>query len=148
MKLEDMEDFIIQVNSKGHLIRRESYDLEFKQAFHYGDSLFEYIRSLVGMTNNRGGRIVFGIQNSPRIPVGLQNDKFDALDPIKLNHVLLEYFSADISYSIESFEWRGKHFGILKVIEAHIKPVICRKSFNKILREGAIYYRYKGKPRK
>jgi len=118
-----MEEFVITVNGKGHLTRRESFDLEFKQAFHYGDSLHEYVRSLVGMANNRGGQIIFGIQDSPRIPVGLQNDKFENLDPTKLNAVILEYFSSDLSYVIESFEWDGKAFGVLKVSEARVKPL-------------------------
>ncbi len=139
-----MEDFKITVNAKGHLTKRESFDLEFKQAFHYGDSLHDYVRSLVGMANNRGGRIVFGIQDQPRIPIGLTSDKFDKLDPTKLNSVILEYFSSDISYSIESFEWKGKYFGILSVKEARTKPILCRKTFKKTFREGAIYYRYRG----
>lgn len=139
-----MSEFEITINSKGYLIKRESYDLEFKQALHYGDSLHEYVRSLVGMSNNRGGRIVFGIKDSPRIPLGLSNDKFDNLDPTKLNAVILEYFSHDISYSIENLEWKGKCFGILKVNEAQVKPIICRKTHKKILREGAVYYRYRG----
>lgn len=139
-----MEQFEVQTDSKGRLVRRESFDLEFKQAFHYGDSLIEYARSLVGMANNRGGRIVFGIKDSPREPIGLANDKFDRLDTAKLNQVLLEYFSSDISYSIRGFEWKGKSFGELQVHEAHTKPIVCRKSHGKGLREGAIYYRYRG----
>ncbi|MDO3388006.1 putative DNA binding domain-containing protein [Gilvimarinus sp. SDUM040013] len=139
-----MEDFEIAVNPKGHLTKRESFDLEFKQSFHYGDSLHTYVRSLVGMANNRGGRIVFGIQDHPRVPIGLTNDKFDKLDPTKLNAVILEYFSSDISYSIDSFDWKGKSFGILSVKEARVKPIICRKGQGKILRPGAIYYRYRG----
>jgi predicted HTH transcriptional regulator len=95
-----MEEFKIQINAKGHITRRESYDLEFKKAFHYGDSLHEYVRSLVGMANNRGGQIVFGVNDSPREPLGLQNDKFEKLDPTQINAVILEYFSADLSYSV------------------------------------------------
>ncbi len=139
-----MHEFNIQINKKGHITKRESYDLEFKQSFHYGDSLYEYVRSLVGMANNRGGQIVFGIKDSPRIPIGLVNDKFEKLDPTKLNGVILESFSSDISYSIDVIEWKGKQFGVLKVAEARVKPVICRKTHKKILREGAIYYRYRG----
>lgn len=139
-----MEPFEIVVDSRGRLVRRESYDLEFKQSFHYGDSLVEYSRSLVGMANNRGGRIVFGIKDKPREPLGLSSDKFDELDPTKLNSVLLECFSSDLSYSINGFEWDGKRFGEIQVLEANIKPIVCRKSHSKILREGAIYYRYRG----
>lgn len=139
-----MDDFKIEVNDKGNLVRRESYDLEFKQSFHYGDSLHEYVRSLVGMANNRGGQIIFGVQDQPRIPVGLSNDKFEKLDATKINAIILEYFSSDISYSIRNIYWNGKVFGVLKVTEATTKPIICRKTQGKILREGAVYYRYRG----
>ena len=140
----EMSEFEITINSKGHLTKRESFDLEFKKAFHYGDSLHEYVRSLVGMANNRGGQIVFGIEDSPRVPVGLNSDKFDKLDPTKLNAIILEYFSSDLHYSINSFEWEGKSFGILSVTEARVKPILCRKAYKKFFREGAIYYRYRG----
>lgn len=139
-----MDDFKIQLNQKGHLRRRESYDLEFKQAFHFGDSLLEYLRSLVGMANNRGGRIVFGIQDKPHLPIGLKNDKFAKLDPTKINAKLLECFSSDINYTINSFSWNGLEFGELVVAEASSKPIVCRKTCNNVLREGAIYYRYRG----
>ena len=76
-----MGTFKIILDSKGRLSRRESYDLEFKQSFHYGDSLVDYIRSLVGMANNRGGRIIFGVKDSPREPIGLINAKFDERGP-------------------------------------------------------------------
>ena len=66
-----------ELNSKGFIKQRESFDLEFKEAFHYGDSLAEYIRSIVGMANNKGGEIIFGIKDRPREPKGLQNDKFE-----------------------------------------------------------------------
>jgi len=68
-----MDDFIFNINTKGYLISRESFDLEYKESFHYGDSLAEYIRSMIGMSNNRGGKVIFGVQNSPRIPVGLKS---------------------------------------------------------------------------
>lgn len=139
-----MERFKIEVNKKGHLTKRESFDLEFKQSFHYGDSLHFYVRSLVGMANNRGGQIIFGIKDRPREPVGLQNEKFENLDPTKLNAIILEHFSSDLSYSIDSFDWQGRSFGILFVQEARVKPIVCRKSQGKQLREGAIYYRYRG----
>lgn len=37
-----------------------------------------------------------------------------------------------------------KSFGMLSVEEAIIKPVVCKKNKSDVLREGAIYYRYRG----
>lgn len=124
--------------------QRESFDLEFKQAFHFGDSLAEYCRSIVGMANNKGGEIIFGIQDSPRKPIGLSNDKFENCDPNKINQFATEYFSHEIQWGIETHEVFGLQFGRFWVEEANQKPIVCTKVYKNILREAAIYYRYRG----
>lgn len=53
-------DNLFEINEKGHLKRRESFDLEFKENFNLGNKLLEYCRTLVGMANNKGGKIIFG----------------------------------------------------------------------------------------
>lgn len=139
-----MNDFAFQVSTKGYLINRESFDLEYKQSFHLGDSLAEYTRSMTGMANNRGGRLLFGIKNSPRIPIGLTNNKFQEFDPNKLSQFIHEYFSHDFDWELRSLEFERKEFGQINVVESINKPIICRKTFKNILREGAIYFRYRG----
>ena len=142
-----MIDFTFQVNSKGFVVNRESFDLEYKQSFHYGDSIAEYTRSMVGMANNRGGRIIFGVKNSPRIPIGLNNDKFQEYDPNKLSQFIHEYFSHEFDWEIKGIEFDNKEFGAIIISESNNKPIICRKTFKNTLREGAIYYRYRGETR-
>jgi hypothetical protein len=139
-----MSDFKFQINSKGFLINRESFDLEYKQSFHFGDSLVEYTRSMVGMANNRGGKIIFGIQDSPRKPLGLKNDKFANVDTTKINNVVSEYFSHEFDWEITSIEFNGMEFGIIEIKESANKPIVCKKTKHKYVREGAIYYRYRG----
>lgn len=139
-----MSEFKFQINTKGYLINRESFDLEYKQSFHYGTSMVEYCRSMVGMANNRGGKIIFGIKDSPRIPIGLQNDKFENCDPKKFNEILLEYFSHEIHWDLSTLEFKELSFGVINITESNRKPVVCRKTKEKLVREGAIYYRYRG----
>lgn len=136
-------EFKIEITAKGHLKRRESFDLEFKANFHLGNQLLEYCRSLVGMANNKGGQIVFGIKDKPRQPEGMTNDKFTSCDPAKINQTLMEYFSHELEWEMDTFEYDGKTFGKLTIKEANQKPVVCKKNGDKILREGAIYYRYR-----
>lgn len=133
-----------ELNSKGLIKQRESFDLEFKQAFHFGDSLAEYIRSIVGMANNKGGEIIFGIKDKPREPKGLLNNKFEDCDPNKINQFLSQYFSHEVLWNMETHEFHGKQFGRLWVEEAPQKPIVCSKTYKNILREAAIYYRYRG----
>ncbi len=137
-------EFTFELNSKGHLKRRESFDLEFKANFHLGNQLLEYCRSLVGMANNKGGQIIFGITDKPRIPFGMTNDKFINCDAAKINQTLLEYFSHELDWEMDIMEFNDKQFGQIKIKEAKRKPIICKKNGDKILKEAAIYYRYRG----
>ncbi len=57
--------FSFDLDNKGYIKKRESYNLEYKQNFQLGDNLVKYCKTLVGMANNKGGEIVFGIKNSP-----------------------------------------------------------------------------------
>jgi len=133
-----------ELNSKGYIKQRESFDLEFKQSFHYGDALAEYCRSLVGMSNNKGGEIIFGIKDRPRALNGLQNDKFENCDPNKINQLLSTYFSHELYWATETIEIHDKLFGRISVEEAKIKPIVCTRNYKNILKEAAIYYRYRG----
>lgn len=138
----------LSCNSRGYIQQRESQSLEFKQTFRLGDSLIEYAKTLVGMANNQGGDLVFGVKDKPRIPIGLAGYLFDDFDARELNKVLLEYFSHDIAWSRDVFEIQGVRLGVLHVEEASDKPIICSKNHEaKKLREGAIYFRYRGETR-
>lgn len=47
--------FSFELDNKGYLRKRESYNLEYKQNFQFGDGILKYIKTLVGMANNKGG---------------------------------------------------------------------------------------------
>lgn len=136
---------MLELNVRGYVKQRESQVLEFKESFRYGDSLFEYARSLVGMANNQGGSIVFGVRDKPHEPVGLSDNRFEIFDAKALNKVFLEYFSGDVDWHSNTLEFFAKRFGVLSVSESKVKPIVCTKNHNKKnLREGAIYFRYRG----
>lgn len=137
-------EFKFIINSKGHIRQRESADLEFKESFHY-ESIPFYLRSLVGMANNKGGQIIFGIKNSPHIPEGLKTEKFSKCDPKEINEKIHEYFSHEFEWHMNVLEYSNAQFGQIWVPEANNKPILCKKNNEKgNLREGAIYYRYRG----
>ena len=135
--------FEFTLDNKGYIKKRESHDLEFKLNFQR-EELPKYIKTLAGMANNKGGQIVFGIQNSPHIPVGMTNSKFAECDPKDIDSLLREFFSHEMRWSSNVFSFNGLSFGILSVEEQEEKPVVCKKSKTGVLREGAIYYRYRG----
>ena len=149
-------DFKFEINAKGYLVNRESINLEYKQNFHFGDTLKFYCKSMVGMANNNGGKIIFGVQDSPRIPKGLEKNKFQEFDQKKLNEVIQEYFSHEFDWEFKTIEIKATdlkqdnifaellEFGQITIKEAKTKPIVCKKVFKTKLRESAIYYRYRG----
>mgnify|MGYP003314140167 CR=1 FL=1 len=136
--------FNFETDSKGYVKKRESFDLEYKQNFQLGDGLLKFIRTLVGMANNKGGMIVFGIKDAPHVLLGMTNDKLQETDPKEIDKRIREYFSPEIHWKSEIVERDGKKYGFLYVDESEEKPIVCKKANEKAsLREGAIYYRYR-----
>lgn len=136
-------EFDFSIDGRGYIKKRESFELEFKQSFHLGDNLIKYIKSLVGMANSKGGQIIFGIQDKPHVPVGLLKRTFFEIDPAKIDQTIREYFSQELEWEIKTLIFDGKEFGQISVKEARTKPIVCRKNKDQILREAAIYYRYR-----
>lgn len=137
--------FTFELDNKGYLKKRESFDLEYKQNFQLGDNLLKYLKTLAGMANNRGGQIVFGIKDSPHELLGMTNDKFSETDPKIIDSKAREYFAPSLRWHTDVQYYNEKKFGFLIVEEAEEKPVVCKKGNKEAnLREGAIYYRYRG----
>ena len=133
----------------GRLIRRESQVLEFKKSFNLR-AMAEYFRDFAAFANNRGGYMVFGIEDSPRRPAGLSEsawDRFNSIDPRRITEPLLEMFAPDIRWELEAFEVNGKRFGVFRVHESAGKPVVARKNQGPV-KDGEVYYRYRGQTQK
>jgi len=60
---------------------------------------------------------------------------------------LEKYFAPEILWQMESYEIDGRQFGLFIISEAFDKPVICKSSADKV-KEGEIYYRYRGRSEK
>ena len=133
----------------GQLVSRESQVLEFKKSFTFSAAV-EYFRDFAAFANNRGGYMIFGVEDSPRRPTGLDDSawqRFDNIDPRKITQRLLAMFAPDIRWEQEAFKIGGKRFGVFRVHESDKKPVIARKNQGNV-RDGEIYYRYRGQTQK
>jgi predicted HTH transcriptional regulator len=104
-------NFEFDLTQKGHLKKRESFDLEYKENFQLGDNLVKYIKTLAGMANNKGGIILFGVKDSPHIPLGMQNNKFTEIDPRKIDKEIREYFSPELIWETYIQIFDNKSFG-------------------------------------
>lgn len=126
---------------------RENSTLEFKENFGW-KSLASYLKTCAAYANTKGGYIVFGITNCPHRLQGLSStslEAFEKIDPEKLTTNFNTHFSPEIIWDIHQHEYMGKTFGLLYVHEGTEKPIICKKDAGNELREGDIYYRYRGR---
>ncbi len=142
---------LLRIKGK-YLYHREGQELEFKEQFNLA-GLADYFRDFAAFSNNRGGFMLFGIKDSPRIPVGLSpnsKEQFDKIDPQKITGYLLEIFSSDIRWEQANILHDGKTFGVFHVYEAALKPVIAKKDEGKdqIIKNGEVYFRYGGRTQK
>ena len=130
----------------------ESEELEFKEQFSL-HSLPDYYKSFAGFANNQGGYLIYGVQDSPRVPVGLSErslDQFKNIDPQRITGDLLDIFSASIQWEPAEVVTDGKIYGIFKIHEAPKKPIMAKKNYgrNQPIKADEIYYRYNGRTQK
>jgi hypothetical protein len=149
---EQLSEIIkVSASDNTHVITRESSRIEFKESFGW-KSLSVYLRTMSAFANAKGGYIVFGVKNNPREIVGLKGknlENFESIDLERITEFLSEHFDQEISYEIQVAEYNAKRLGLIWVAESTTKPVICKKNHsNQELKEGEIYYRYRGRSQK
>jgi len=143
---------ILRVTNSGYLFHREGQELEFKEQFSLA-GLADYFKDFAAFSNNKGGYLAFGVKDSPRIPNGLSKnsaDQFEKIDPEKITGFLLEIFSGNINWEQASFEIDGKNFGVFRIYQANIKPIIAKKDEGReqTIKNGEVYFRYGGRTQK
>ena len=146
MGMQTVEELrsLIAVNAQGYVKRRESSVLEFKANFTF--SQFDrYAKTMAAFSNNRGGVIVFGVTNHPRVPRGMTNARFDDIDPERVARELNNTFSPEIRWQISDISLEERRFGFLITEEARAKPVIAKCNRGDAISEGSVYFRYNGR---
>lgn len=133
--------------SQARVVTHEGVLKEFKESFTWG-SIGLYARTMAAFANARGGYLIFGVTDKPRIAVGLTEASrvsFDELDRAKLTNGLNELFSPEIHWDSSLHPAGSVTLGLIYVFESDNKPVIARKASqaqNAKILEGDILYRY------
>jgi Schlafen, AlbA_2 len=143
---------LLRTKADGRLFHREGQELEFKEQFNLG-GLAEYFRDFAAFANNRGGYLIFGVTDKPRLPTGLSDAslaQFEKIDPEKISGFLLDLFSPSITWEQAAFEVHGVPFGVFYISEGREKPIIAKKDEGKsqVIKNGEVYYRYGGRTQK
>lgn len=129
------------------VVTHEGVLKEFKESFTWG-SIGLYARTMAAFANARGGYLIFGVTDKPRIAIGLTESSrvsFDELDRAKLTNGLNELFSPEVHWDSSLHSVDGVTLGLIYVFESDNKPVIARKASqaqNAKILEGDILYRY------
>lgn len=140
LRLEVREEVI-------HVQTREGTTKEFKENFGW-NSIGLYARTMAAFANARGGYLIFGVSDKPRILTGLEGrprTSFDDLDQAKLTQSLNEIFSPEIHWRTALHDVAGKTVGLIYVFPSVNKPVMARKTYQNQgaeINEGDIVYRY------
>ena len=148
---EDILDDLLKAKGKT-LFHREGQELEFKEQFNLS-GLADYFKDFAAFANNKGGYLIFGVKDVPRVGIGLSEssaEQFEKIDPEKVSGFLLDIFSSDIKWEQTNHEYKHKYYGVFYIYESELKPVIAKKDEGKdnIIKNGEIYYRYGGRTQK
>lgn len=122
---------------------RENTRIEFKQSFSFGN-MPEYARTMMAYANTDGGFIVYGVRNQPRELVGVNLEKFEAIDPAKVTSFLSAHCSPELQWDMGVLEFGGIQLGYVYTESHFRKPVVVTVTCGKELKEAEIYYRYRG----
>ena len=131
----------------------ESKTIEFKENFIF-NSKKDYFKAMSAFANTSGGYIIFGVKDRPRVLVGLEDERFDDFNNMKLENFSVDlnnYFSPEIMWEYNSIILDDNlKIGVIYVYESLSKPVICKKRYDSksdksCTIEGEIYYRYNGR---
>ena len=109
----------------------------------------QVIKAILGMANRRdGGRVIIGVSDNRGTPnpVGLSADDLSTWTYDALGDQVANYADPSVAFDLEVKE-RGDHrFVVLEIAEFTDIPVLCKKAFDDVLRDGACYVRTRRKP--
>lgn len=138
---------VLQIDRRrGRLRPSETDRVEFKSAWNGGQA-DEYARSMAAFANNRGGYLIFGVEDGTGEIVGLSSNKFAEYDPARLSARIHDVVQPELDWDKCVIEICGKNVGLIYVAECHLKPIIGVKDTGSI-NDGAVYFRYPGETRR
>ena len=140
------EDFI-QILALGHELR----GVEFKSPGPMSNKrlVAQVIRAILGMCNRRdGGTVIIGVEDNQGAlnPVGLAESDLPAWSYDALADQVARYADLSASFTLDVKEHEGNSYIVLEVDEFIDIPVLCKRSYDDVLSDGACYVRPRRKP--
>jgi predicted HTH transcriptional regulator len=109
----------------------------------------QVVKAVLGMANRRyGGRVIIGVADDGGVlnPVGLSAENLDTWRFDDIADGIAVYADPSVSFELEVKEYNGNRYVILHVEEFADIPVLCKRDYQGVLRNGACYVRTRRKP--
>lgn len=106
-------------------------------------------RAVLGMANRRdGGLVVVGVEDSRGVlnPIGLSAQDLATWKYDDVADSLAVYADPSVSFDLEVKVHERHNYVVLRVDEFEDVPVLCKKDYPDVLRNGACYVRSRRKP--
>ena len=132
-------------------LRHEMSGVEFKGPGTRSDRPFfaQIVRVMLGMANRRdGGTVVIGVEDvgTTLSPVGLTDEQGITWRYDDVADGISAYADPNVSFDLEIKLHESKQYVVLEISEFEDIPVLCKRSYQSILRNGACYVRTRRKP--
>jgi hypothetical protein len=130
---------------------REQYGVEFKGPGSRKDKhlLAKVIRAVLSMANRRnGGIVIVGIEekNGELTPVGISDADLRTWNYDDFADSVAKYADPGVTFDLQILDYGDNNYAIIDVKEFEDIPVLCKRSYQKVLRAGACYVRTRRKP--
>jgi predicted HTH transcriptional regulator len=140
------ERFVEIINYNG-----EQPGVEFKCAGSMADKSFaiKVVRAVLGMSNRAdGGLVIIGIDDdhSNVLASGIPADQLATWTLDGFSDIVAVYADPMARIQLQKLTHEQETFVILEVAEFDDVPVLCRRAYGDILKEGALYVRSRRKP--
>lgn len=131
-------------------LRHELRGVEFKGPgpLTEGRLAAQVAKAAIGMANRGGGgRVIIGVREDNGLtPAGLSETELAAWNYDALADQIARYADPGVEFELEIKEFGGNRFAVIEVAEFADIPVLCKRSYGGVLREGACYVRTRRKP--
>lgn len=107
------------------------------------------VKAALGMSNRQyGGLVIIGVRDDrgTLVPVGLTDNELRTWNFDRVADRFASYADPGVTFELEVVELDGNRYVVLRVEEFSDIPVLCKRPYPDVLREGACYVRTRRKP--
>lgn len=125
-------------------LRREERFLEYKHSLPWDDLKNKIAKTAMGMANIRdGGTIIIGMaqRGGQFVPEGMLDEHIATYDVDDIQAYVNKFADPYVRVELHHVKLNQENFIALVVHEFDEIPVVCKRNYDDVLRQGAIYTR-------